>query len=99
MKTRQEYLSQKCTYDDYYGQFVTPAIQKAVATRIGIDRLKRAYAEDEHLNTIPLATWDSFSRVIAVSSVLDKMKEAGDFLSLAGIVCIAKRAAKQSICE
>jgi hypothetical protein len=94
--TRADYLAGKCTHRQYYGQFVNPEILGRVKNWIGLNAIKTALAaNDEHLNTIGLAKWDSFVTSKQLFNVSAKMKEAGDFLTLAGGVCIAKEAAKQ----
>jgi hypothetical protein len=91
--TRQDYLADKCTHSEYYGQFVTGEIKQRVMSYIGIENIKKAINEgDEHLNTIPLRKWDAIAVPIIGGNLL---REAGDYPTLAGGVCIAKEAAKQ----
>lgn len=99
--TRAQYLNQECTHEQYYNQFVTPAIKSLVKNSLGLDKLKEAYEAGESLNTIPLTKWDSMSQFIGKDPYFLNvpMKEVGDFLTLAGIVCIAKAAARQLINE
>ncbi len=87
--TRKDYLDGKVTHAAYYAQFVTDHTRGLVATYIGIDRIKRS--QDEHLNDIQLAEWDRIPHAFDG----DALKDAGDFLSMAGWVCIAKEAARQ----
>lgn len=89
MFTRKDYMDGKCSHRDYYGQFVTDTTRSVVARCIGVDRIRQS--RDEHLNDIPLARWDALPKVCAAG----RMKEAGDWLSPAGWVCIAKEAARQ----
>ena len=96
MKTRQQYLNKECTYREYYGQFVTDYIKQSVARHIGMKRLKAS--TDEHMNDIDLRTWDS-TPGIATHSTSNAMKERGDYLTQAGITCIAKEAARQLLEE
>jgi len=93
MKTRQEYLEGKVSHREYHAQFVNETIKQNVLNHIGLDKLMKS--KDEHLNDIPLAIWDA----IPVYNVSPLMKEAGDYLTLAGKVCICKEAAKQIIEE
>lgn len=58
MRLRKEYLDGTCSHQEYYSQFVTPEITRLVQGRFGKDALTKAYAEDPHLNTIPLKRWD-----------------------------------------
>lgn len=90
--TRQQYLNKECTHAEYYNQFVNATIISRVKQYIGEDRIKEAIKTDENLNNIPLAKWD-----IVANNLYDvsaKMKAAGDYLTLAGGVCIAKAAAR-----
>ena len=95
MYTRKQYLDHDCTFAEYYDQFVTDSVISRVATIIGKQRINES--TDEHLNDIPLSSWDAilvpFPRYIG-----DKMRECGDFPTLAGAVCIAKQAAR-SLCQ
>lgn len=99
--TRAQYLNKECTHEQYYNQFVTPAIKSLVKNLFGIDQLKAAYETNPNLNSIPLGKWDAMQQYIGRGSYILNipMKEVGDFLTLAGIVCIAKAAARQLINE
>lgn len=82
----------KCTHREYYAQFVTPEIKVDILRIIGLKALMAS--TDPHLNDIQLGTWDGIC-----SNAHHKMREAGDFLTMAGNVCIAKEAARQIIEE
>lgn len=91
--TRKAYLDQQVSHDQYYSQFVTPAIREAVANRFPVELLRSA---GEHLNGIELAHWDNLGE--RFHPLISKMlRSAGDFLSLAGVVCILKQAALEII--
>lgn len=92
MKTRQQYLDGDCTHEEYYAQFVTTGIIESVKHRIGEQRILAS--TDEHLNDIPLSMWDDLYPSIHLTCAA-KLKQAGDGLSLAGAVCIAKAAARK----
>ena len=95
MYTRHQYLNSECTHSDYYDQFVTPAIKGIVLSRYSKRQLTDALAQDKHLNSIPLASWDGLGASLKATptGLGEKMKEAGDYLTLAGIVCVLKAAA------
>lgn len=107
MFTRKQYLSNVCTFAEYYDQFVTPEILNRVTRDIGLDRLLAS--KDEHLNDIPLKEWDALfggvfrsGQMIVSPTVphdINKMlKECGEGgASMATLVCIAKQAARQLI--
>ena len=80
----------------YYAQFVTKGMKESIKQRIGIKRLLESC--DEHLNDIPLVIWDSLGSGYK-KEVSNRLKEHGDFYSLAGSLCIFKEAAKQLIEE
>jgi len=96
MKTRHEYLSGECTHEEYYNQFVNEYVKKIVLSRYSKEELQQAYELDKHFNSIKLPVWESMAHNINVAS---KVKEAGDYLTLAGSVCILKAAARQIINE
>lgn len=94
--TRKQYLDGDCTHSQYYSQFVDVAMKSRVLIRFGIDKIKAAFAEDEHLNNIPIAYWDGLA-VPFTAYAANAMRLAGDYPTLAGGVCIAKEAARQLI--
>lgn len=91
--TRQQYMNKEASHQEYYGQFVSGELKRQVQARFG-SRL--CTSTDPHFNDIPLKEWDNFwSRVPA--PIASKMREAGDFPTLAGSVCILKEAARQVV--
>lgn len=96
MKTRQQRLNNECTHEEYYSQFITDGLIQAIKKYIGTQTIKNAIASgDNHLNTIPLQSWDTF--INYNRSIVPLMKQCGDFLTMAASVCIAKTAARQLI--
>ena len=95
MKTRSEYMNGNITHEEYYSQFVTQHMVKLVAYEIGVKNIINS--KDEHLNDIPLKRWDQMVYGISTHELKEKLKDAGDFLTLAGGVCILKQAAYQII--
>ena len=95
MKTRQDYISGKCTHREYYAQFVTPEIRQMVITRFGADLLKSALAKDENLNGVPLHQWDNLTGFPNHALAYARLKAAGDHCTLSSGVCILKEAARQ----
>ncbi|MEQ8237973.1 MAG: hypothetical protein RIA69_02115 [Cyclobacteriaceae bacterium] len=91
MKTRTQFLNKEITFREYYSQFVNEQFIKRVVSTIGHNQLIKA-KDSDHLNDIPLRLWDAIG---APADTREKMKLCGDFLSLAGCVCIAKEAARQ----
>ena len=96
--TRKEYLNKNCTHAEYYSQFVTDSIKSIVKEHFTIEKLKKAYNEDKYFNTIPLIKWDRLT-IYFKDSISKSLKDAGDFYSLAGGVCILKCAAEILVLE
>ena len=92
MHKRSDYMAKNCTHREYYGQFVDDEIRNAVGSTIGMGRILAS--TDKHLNDIPLAEWDRMCHRF-LRDTSNRMRDAGDFLSMAGWVCIAKEAARQ----
>jgi len=92
MILRRDYLNKKATHREYYSQFVTDEIKALVTRHFGKVSLTHAYQLNEHFNNIKSVQWD----VLTMSFSCDKkMREAGDYATTAGKVCILKEAARQ----
>ena len=96
MFTRQDYLNNNCTHQEYYNQFVNDDIKKIVLNHFGYNKIKKSYSEDKNLNNIPLQSWDNLAYFL---NFREEFKKYGDFESLASKVCILKNAARQIITE
>jgi hypothetical protein len=92
MYTRNDYLEKRCSHREYYGQFVSAAILRTVRVSVGEYRIKNS--TDPHFNDIPLSIWDNVL-TLAPCYLTKAMREAGDNPTLAGLVCVAKEAARQ----
>lgn len=99
MMTRQDYRDVASTdetaYRRYYAQFVSVDMVNAVEKRIGLSRLLAS--TDPHLNDIPLNEWDRLDSLLVSYGTNHRLKQHGDFITMAGVVCIAKEAARQAI--
>lgn len=95
--TRQKYMDNECSHKEYYRQFVTPRIVNIVSSRIGLERIKNS--TNEHLNDIPLEEWDRAGAAFNDASLNKQMRDCGDWTSAAGLVCIAKQAARMAVEE
>ena len=87
MITRQQYMSGEATHRQYYLEVAIAAGVKL--DKIYLDHVRRCLPWDEHLNNIPLNTWD----VLALGyrgSISRELKARGDFWSDAGGVCTMK---------
>ena len=87
--TRKDYMTDKCTHAEYYGQLVTQVMKDHIARAIP---QSLARSTDPHFNDIPLSTWDSLGMVYGLR---DEFKALGDFKTSAGMVCVLKEAARQ----
>lgn len=95
--TRAQYLNKECSHEQYYNQFVNDTIKQTVLNMFTKEKIREEYNKDSNLNTLPLSKWDKIAQNLF--NVSPKLKEAGDYLTLAGGVCIAKSAARQIIKE
>ena len=91
MRLHSEYTAGNLTHQEYYGQFITPAVRNRVFHTIGIEKIKNS--KDKHFNDIPLSKWDNLAQYSEFQSLREKFTEAGDFMSLSSVVCVAKQAA------
>lgn len=90
--TRQQYLNHECSHRQFYAQIVTDEVKATVLQRIGLSKLMAS--TDENLNDVSLRLWDALPATRAMS---EATKATGDYLTLAGKVCIFKEAARQII--
>jgi hypothetical protein len=111
MFTRQDYMNTKGTPEEraaahrrYYAQFVNASIIAQVVRFIGADAIRNS--KDPHFNDIALVNWDRLCGLKKWQSTQQPLRplfgplpitfnELGDFCTLAGLVCIAKEAARQ----
>lgn len=104
--TRKQYLNKECDHRQYYAQFVTEEIKRAVLFRIGKERILNS--TDPYFNDIPLKMWDSiYSRprpgynqtgdviITDTFGLRPLFEEAGEFITPGSIVCVLKEAAQQ----
>lgn len=100
---RQEYLAEGGfrSHREYYGQFVSQATINWVVRCIGDAKIMAS--TNRYFNDIPLHLWDNaawsgdlkkgnLKRVIPVGA---KIADFGDVWTAAGMVCVAKEAARQ----
>lgn len=111
--TRQQYLTADGDRDEqfrahrrFHAQLVTERTRRQVRDFFGIETLLRARG-DRHLNSIPVRRWDAlcFTDPKAASGPFralidygrDALAATGDRMTRAGLVCVAKEAARQLI--
>lgn len=84
----------------YHGQYVTEDIKDLVLKTYSVETLRSAFRYDKHFNSIELVNWDMMGISLNYNHTLKmKLKENGDFITMAGIVCILKEAARQIISQ
>lgn len=89
--SRKDYMDNKCSHNDYYGQFVTADYERYVGEAIGVSRIKNS--EDPHFNDIPLIKWDCLYLPNDIMAKLASANGSGG-TSLSDKVCVAKAAAR-----
>ncbi len=95
MITRAQYMDGDATHAAYYGDLAT-SVGLSYAGCDWIESVRNALRDgDDHLNSIPLATWDTRGAWMLQSRVARAaFKARGDSVSLAGLVCVCKQAAR-----
>jgi hypothetical protein len=111
MITHEQYMKRNDSgfgsHRAYYSQFVNEQVKNEVLRFIGKEALLTS--TDEHLNDIPLRKWDALGgfafkgsemirRPTSIEPVdINLLREAGEGVSAATMVCIYKEAARQII--
>ena len=108
MIKRADYIKDSSNlHRSYFGQFVNEEVKDAVLQAISKEALMAS--KDEHLNDIPIDKWDALSgfrfskttgemltRPINIDPIdIKLLKETGEGVSCATLVCIYKEAGKQ----
>ena len=93
--SRQQYLNKEISHRDYYRQFVNEELIEKVERTFGIETLNAALHQDEHLNSIGLRSWDAFTSQIPFDQ--EAIEIAGENVTRATLVCIAKTAAEVAV--
>ena len=75
---------------EYYAQFVGPQTIQQVVSVIGVEALRAS--TDPWFNDIPLHRWDALCLDVRLARPFG---DAGDYATIAGLVCVAKEAARQ----
>lgn len=93
--TREQYLNKEVSHQDYYASLAKVA---GISFSDGfIRKVAQALREgDEHLNSIPLSTWDAMTVNDLHNPYLGtELKKRGDGYSLSTGVCMRKARAKE----
>ena len=99
--TRKSYLSGSNTHAEYYGQFDSPAVRRAILMVIPMSDLMAS--TDPHFNDIKLSHWDN---IRLDGEALRKLTIANGHAGVShyvyaqsDIVCLAKEAAKRMVTD
>lgn len=104
--TRKDYMAKRVSFADYYQQFAVDETYVRVQAFFGKDRLASAYKSDPNFNSIPLKEWDALcfeelrpGRGFRARLPIDRaaIAAAGDTVTRAELICIAKQAAKDIV--
>jgi hypothetical protein len=90
--TREEYMQNKVSHEEFYGQFITEGLKNCVARHIGMDAINAS--KDKHFNDIRLELWDTCPVPLDVLSEIKKANGRNGY-SLSDRVCVAKECARQ----
>ncbi len=93
MITRNDYINGKAAHNDYYSQFATDELKRAVVQHIGLDMIQAS--TDPAFNDILLERWDAMYPIFRMSVNKDAMKAAGESVTQATSVCVLKAIARQ----
>lgn len=97
--TRKSYLSGSTSFTEYYGQFDSSAVRKAILNVIPMSELMSS--TDPYLNDIRLPRWDAIRLPKETRCKLSVANghETSIVYSHSDVVCLAKTVAKRMIAE
>jgi len=91
MWTRKDYINEKCSHQEYYGQFYTHQLVDYIRRTVGEKRIKKS--KDKYFNDISLSVWDA--QAVTVRRMVGDISKYGESWTLSTAVCIAKEAARR----
>jgi hypothetical protein len=91
MYIRRDYLYTRCSFDEYYSQFVTSEVLSYVDSKLGNDII---LSKDETFKDIELSKWDKLVYNLKPLISDQLLIEAQEGWSLMTGVCIVKVTAK-----
>lgn len=99
--TRNDYMSNRCSHAEYYGQFDSPSIRNAILRVIPVSDLMTS--TDPYMNDIRLSRWDSIrlDRETLRNLTIANGHPNGTSLvySKSDIVCLTKAIASRMVSE
>lgn len=97
--TRKSYMSGSSSHAEYYGQFDSPEVRRAILNVIPMSDLMAS--TDPHLNDIRLSRWDAIRLPKETRCMLSVANghETSIIYSHSDVTCLAKAVAKRIIAE
>lgn len=96
MTKREQYINGEMTFEQYYTSIAKEAGVSMERNELMPKVVAALKAGDEHLNSIPLATWDRMGLSPISYHIANAFKAHGDYATAAGLVCMYKQAAKNA---
>lgn len=97
--TRKSYLSGSSTHAEYYGQFDSPEVRRAILNVIPMSDLMAS--TDPHFNDIKLSHWDAIRLPKVTRCMLSAANgyETSIMFSHSDVTCLAKMVATRMVAE
>ena len=99
--TRNDYMSQRCSHAEYYGQFDSPEVRNAILRVIPMSDLMASH--DPYMNDIKLSRWDDIrldGETLRKLTIANGHADVRHYVyAKSDIVCLAKEVAEHIIAE
>jgi len=96
--SRQDFMSSKCTYREYYAQFVNNYVIACVRAKYTKEELTRYFKQDKHLNNINMNLIDRFTmNSVQYLAGVNRRLGNGSVYSMSTGCSVFKEACKQII--
>lgn len=97
--TRKSYLSGSSSHAEYYGQFDSPEVRRAILNVIPMFDLMAS--TDPHFNDIKLSHWDAIQLPEETRCKLAVANgcQVSSVYSQTGVICLTKEVAKRMVAE
>lgn len=98
MFTRKDYMSGKCTEDQYYSQFVTDKVVDVIRRSVTYKYIVQARDKKDFYD-VSAQQWDFATGAILCLIGKEAFKAHDDYVTHNGLICIAKAAARKILLE
>lgn len=99
--TRNDYMTQRCSHAEYYGQFDSPEVRRAILNVIPMSDLMAS--TDPYMNDIKLSRWDNIrldGETLRKLTIANGHADVRHYVyAKSDIVCLAKEVAEHIIAE